>query len=104
MNRIWLEIEHPAFDQGERVKGRSPSDWLAIGGARATLLSRMIERLDGSRDYCQYDDDDCKYTFGGLMGFVTASDHGHWFNLDFLGKAAPTNPLDTDENVGSVAP
>lgn len=103
MNRVWLEIEHPRKDDGKIVKDRTAEQIDAIGNERASLASRMVERLGGSANYVFWHEKAGHYCFGGAMGYVEATDNGHWFNLDFFGRTDKPNPLDTDENIGSVA-
>jgi hypothetical protein len=83
-NRVWIEIEWP-----QECASKEERD--ALGKERAEALSRLIERLGGEKDFCFWHPNlrsgQGIYCFGGKMGFVEASDHGHWFNLDFLGRA-----------------
>jgi hypothetical protein len=96
-NRVWIELD-PKGTLDERKE-------------RAALLSRMLRRLgfdprpsgdgpvfvrEATGRYC--------FTLDEAGGYVEASDHGHWFNLDYLGREDLPSPLVTDEDIGSVAP
>ncbi|AXQ68954.1 hypothetical protein HOU00_gp171 [Caulobacter phage CcrPW] len=79
-NRVWIEIEKTK-DSAE-------------GKARAAQLSAMLKRL--GVDYGRYppvfwsERDRCYcFTTSGSGMYVTATDNGHWFNLDMLAEPCP---------------
>jgi hypothetical protein len=84
MNRVWIEVDPPF------VKGK-PADH-ALGHQRAARLTAMLARLCGPEDRppefrwnesrLQYDKID------GPMSIQGSTDHGFWFNLDYLGRDA----------------
>ncbi len=92
MNRVWIEIEHPTKSDGKLIKARTEESMNTLGDERAKLASRMIERLGGQPDFCFWHPKSGHYCFGGQMGFVEATDNGHWFNLDFFGEADAPKP------------
>jgi hypothetical protein len=79
MNRVWIELERPAYAMPEAERN-------ALADKRAALCSVLIERLCGAKDYCFWNSKDQRYCFGGQMGFYVATDDGHWFNLDHMGR------------------
>lgn len=73
--RVWFELERPPLELPVEDQDRIAND-------RAAKLSAVIERLCGAKDYCFWLTKQRRYAFGGQMGFVEATDDGHWFNLD----------------------
>jgi hypothetical protein len=75
--RVWFELERPPIELPSEERDKIADD-------RAAKLSKVIERLSGQKDYCFWLPKEGHYAFGGHMGFVEATDDGHWFNLDFF--------------------
>jgi hypothetical protein len=79
MNRVWIELEKP--------RDAAHAEEICV------LANRMIDRLceppeEGvERREFFWDEDDKRYCFGGQMGYMTLSDRGEWFNLDYFGRA-----------------
>ena len=75
-NRVWIELEYPKNAEE--------------GHARAKLLNTMLKRLGVSFHselvFWHEDKDRYCFTLDEAGGFVEAQDHGHWYNLDMLGK------------------
>jgi hypothetical protein len=72
MNRIWIELERP--------KDQTHADQIA------KLANNVLRKIgDGTREFF-WDSKDHIWCIGGDMGYVTLSDNGEWFNLDYLGK------------------
>lgn len=76
-NRIWIELERP----GSNEEGRE----------RAKLLSQALLRLgyDGRQPACFWNEKRQCYSFtiDASGSYVDAEDHGHWYSLDYLGRA-----------------
>lgn len=88
-NRVWFECEHP--DQTHPKATREERD--AIGKARAKLMTNLLRRLGVLANYKGDDivfwhSDKNRYgwTVDEAGGFMIADDHGHWYNLDYLGR------------------
>jgi hypothetical protein len=94
-NRVWIEVESPYKDMGKTVKGRTREEADRIGTERAQALTRMLHRLgilpqmknivwwdtsERRKGYC--------WTLDEAGSYVEANDHGHWYNLDWLGRPA----------------
>ncbi len=78
-NRVWIELELPAAGEP------------AVGHDRAKALSRVLAKLGvdrGSYDPVWFDEKKWRYAFveSAAGSFYWASDHGEWFNLDYLAK------------------
>jgi hypothetical protein len=86
-NRFWLELESPLVD------GKIDHD---LGRYRAESAGALLKVLYPS-DYPHYapvwwDEKRCMYAFtiDRAGSYVTASDNGHWFNLDYaFGQPMP---------------
>lgn len=76
-NRIWIELEKPLnAEHGNKI---------------ASLANNMLRRLgDGKLPESTFwwDARDRCYCYGGDAGYVTLSENGTWFNLDYLGREA----------------
>lgn len=80
-NRIWIEMEKPESLEHAKLQ--------------CELTNNMLRRLAGSSNvelthwFDAYLDRDGKviYTYGNHGGDFTLKDNGHWFSLDFLGRA-----------------
>lgn len=92
--RVWVELELP-FDGVSPVHGRGKGSINhALGNLRAELASNMIERLQDPAHRLEghklvwWNEKECKYCFtlDQAGTYVTADDHGHWFNLDYFGR------------------
>lgn len=88
-NRVWIELEHPAKDDGKVAKGRTAAGIVEIAEARAKAMSAMLKRLGadyGTHDAVFWSDRSGRYCFtrDSAGGFVEASDCGQWYNLDYL--------------------
>lgn len=82
MNKVWIELLPPATD--------------AEGHERATLLTKMLERLGVEKSLCRCEtvwwcERKQRFAFrtSSAGTFQYAEDRGHWFNLDFLGRPDP---------------
>lgn len=78
-DRVWIEMDRPRD--------------AAHADAICDKANRMLERLgvaDTHRFW--YHDREAIYCLGGQAGYVTLSDRGHWFNLDFLGREPAAVP------------
>ena len=79
-NRVWIELELPTRDDTQ------------LGHDRAAAASKMLRKLgiDTGKHYepVWFDEKKWRYAFvlSSAGSFVWASDHGHWFNLDYLAK------------------
>ena len=78
-NRVWIELELP------------PRDDARLGHDRAAAASKMLRKLgDATGDYepVWFDEKKWRYAFvlSSAGTFVWATDHGHWFNLDYLAR------------------
>lgn len=78
-NRVWIELELPSLDKPE------------IGEQRAEAASKVLKKLGfNTGDYpaVWFDKEKHRYAFviNSIGNFFWASDHGHWFDLDFLAK------------------
>src|SRR4051812_12999243 len=79
-NRIWIELERPTTkEQGEE---------------RARLATTMLRRLGVQQKSIFWDGHEGRYCYGDAMGYLTLSDDGHWFNLDYLGGSESEVPAD----------
>lgn len=87
-NRVWLELDPPADN--------------ATGHLRAEALTRMLRRLGSdfgpNRNACWWNERKQRYCFtlDASGTFVEASDHGHWYNLDYFGRADEVDPSTLD--------
>ena len=72
-DRVWIELERP----------RNTEHAALI----AEKANRMLARLGvtGGREFFWDEHDRC-WCFGGDMGYVTLTDNGTWFNLDYMGR------------------
>lgn len=73
--RVWFELERPPLELPVEDQDR-------IADERSAKLSKVVERLCGAKDYVFWLKKERRYAFGGAMGYYTATDDGHWFNLD----------------------
>lgn len=74
-NQVWIELEKPTSDDH--------------AADIVTLANNMLQRLNGKepQNIFWWDGKDKCYCYGGEDGYVTLSDRGHWFNLDYLGRS-----------------
>jgi hypothetical protein len=86
MNRIWIELEMPWSEGKPRRIDH------ALGKRRAELADRAMRKMGILPDYkgkiVFWYEDKLHYCFTLDYGgsFVEASDSGHWYNLDYLGR------------------
>lgn len=87
-NRVWIEIENAFHNKAD--KGLNNPSKHQLNEERAVLASAMLNRLRKTPDPAagfEWDRNGFQYRLydnGG--GFLTLSDNGHWFNLDFFGR------------------
>jgi len=77
-SRVWIELEQP------------PGSRHDIGHARAKLACNMLRRLgDKHPEPVFWHEKKHRYCFTiDLAGsFVEAGDNGHWYNLEYFGRA-----------------
>jgi len=79
INRVWIELDPPAAGHPEQ------------GHDRAAAASRMLTKLGVDCSPCApvwFDEKRGLYAFVESTSgcFTWASDHGHWFNLDYLAE------------------
>ena len=74
-NRIWLELE---LDPDQEVCN-----------TRAALATNVLRRLGNTISDFWYNQTKGCYCFTSASdgGFTELEDNGHWFNLDYLGRA-----------------
>lgn len=101
-NKIWIELEHPSTLQDATAAGR-----LDFANEQCRLANNMLTRLADPahlplRDTFFYSAHERCYGYGGHMGYVTLPDHGHWLNLDYLGRpiAVAPKPVPLEELIG----
>lgn len=78
MNRVWIELERPTFEEGDEV-----------GTQRAELANKLMRKLGADFDVFFWWASERKYSRivepeGGA--FVWLTDNGDWFNLDRLAE------------------
>ena len=78
-NRLWIELELPAAGDS------------AAGHDRAAAASQMLAKLGvdyEGHDPVWFDEKKWQYAFTESSAgcFHWATDHGRWFNLDFLAE------------------
>jgi hypothetical protein len=78
-NRVWIELELP------------PAGAPQTGHDRAAAASKMLTKLGvdmGGYDPVWFDEKKWRYAFTESSAgcFTWATDHGHWFNLDYLAE------------------
>lgn len=80
-NRVWIELEPPAREH-----------YAEVGDDRAAKLTRLLARLCAPGDQapvCRWNEDKRRYQLiYGPMRIETLSEHGQWFDLDYLGREA----------------
>lgn len=81
-NRVWIELEMPFTD--DKIDHE-------LGHARAKLATNLIQRLGADPAHNQnfwWWPEKLTYCYSryGHGGYVTLSDCGEWFNLDFFGR------------------
>jgi hypothetical protein len=96
--RVWLELELPYMTAAPK-RGKDQKGPLnhALGHTRAQLANNMITRLQDPKHrvedhlFVWWNETKFRYCFSldSAGSFVEASDHGHWFNLEYFGR-----PLD----------
>ncbi len=92
-NRVWIEIEHPSMDMGQPCD-LSQEELDRIGTERAEAATRMLRRLgilEGYSGKIVFWDTSEKHkgyawTVDTGGSFLWATAHGHWYNLDWLGR------------------
>ena len=72
-DRVWIELERP----------RDAKHAALIAKKANSMLNRL--GVTGGREFFWDEHDRC-WCFGGNMGYVTLSDNGTWFNLDYMGR------------------
>jgi hypothetical protein len=75
MNKIWIELERP----------RDEAHAQQIASLANNVLRKLNASNNGEREFF-WDARDRIWCLGGDMGYMTLSDNGEWFNLDWLGK------------------
>ena len=73
-DRVWIELEMPASkEEGDR---------------RANLANNMLARLSEGKlpEKFWWSTHEGRYCYGGTMGYRVLTDHGEWFNLEYLGR------------------
>lgn len=88
-NKIWIELEHPSTLQDATAAER-----LAFAKEQCRLANNMLVRLAHHEQLPLANTffwlaSENRYGFGGHTGYETLSDHGKWFNLDYLGRDFP---------------
>lgn len=80
-NRVWIELD--LYSEPGATGRRAVID-ATVCRQRAKQLSAMLRKLGlKGTDYVWFSDRDGRYCFGQVE-YVTATDNGHWFNLDWL--------------------
>ena len=79
-NSIWIELNNKVPND---VKPRA---WREL---QCALANSMLKRLGiSNREF--FLGSDLSYRFGSYNGYVDLPDNGHWFDLDYLGRATKT--------------
>ena len=78
-NRVWIELEQPRD--------------AAHAAEICTLINRTLLRMVPTEEgvdvrQFSWDDKRKRYNLGTRMGDSELVDHGDWFNLDYIGRAA----------------
>lgn len=86
MNRVWIELDPPR-PEGKKT---GPYDH-ALGHERAKLATNMLARLcgpeDGPAPVIRWNETKLQYDhISGPMRVESLTDHGQWFNLDYMGR------------------
>lgn len=78
-NRIWFELETPW--KGDKFDHE-------LGKARAELATTLLRKLGDPITAFWWHETDAKYcvTLDSAGSYLSLSDNGHWFNLDYMGK------------------
>lgn len=77
MNKVWIELERPRDEEhGKQI---------------AALANNMLKRLIKPEDQPNmreffWDAKDHIWCIGNDNGYITLSDNGEWFNLDYIGQ------------------
>jgi hypothetical protein len=83
--KVWIELPLP----------NSPEEAKDI----CAKANRMMQRLGNTdeREF-SYWEKERMYSWGGHMGFMSLTDRGHWFNLDYLGRELKETEVSIDSN------
>lgn len=76
-NTIWIELKEPESKEFAELQCKLANNMLArLAKPEHLPLAQTFFFSDYERRYC----------FGGAMGYKVLTDHGEWFNLDYLGR------------------
>jgi hypothetical protein len=83
-HRIWIELDHPSNHKEESLPPEFAKE-------QCNLANNMLARLASPehlplRDTFFWSEHERRYCYGGVMGYIVLTDHGHWFNLSYLGR------------------
>lgn len=76
-NLVWIELEKPKDNTHAEHVCRLANNMLRRLAEKATDM--------GGQEFF-WSRSEQSYCYGGDMGYSTLSDHGKWFNLDYLGR------------------
>lgn len=72
-DRVWIELEKPRNAEHAKVI--------------CEKANRLMNRLGFTEGWhFHWDEKERQYWWCGDSGYITLSDRGHWFNLDYLGR------------------
>lgn len=75
-NRVWIELDKPKDKEHAEKQCRLANNMLKRLCVKPEDMTSKFFYSEHSRTYC----------FGGDYGYIELPDHGHWFNLDSLGR------------------
>lgn len=81
--RVWIEWEYPSIADFKTSEAQD-----AAAQETCRLLNKMLDRLSGEKDCSTvfWSEQGKEFCVGGVAGYVTCADNGHWFNLEFFGR------------------